>query len=242
MSQTQTGGSATEQAKDTAQQATQQVKEAAQQGKQQARTQLRDQVDERSTQIGQQASTTADAIRQASSQLRENGQDGPARLIDSAAQRVEGVGSWLQNSDGDRILHDIEDLGRRQPLAVAAGGLAIGFALSRLLKASSRSRYETGYTGESRQIPAQTSPAGTGYEYGSGVAGSDLGTTRVGAGGSGVASPPPGSAGTYGGERVVAPASDEDESLRPAPGLGSPGAPVTPPDPATSPGATWPRT
>lgn len=42
------------------------------------------------------------------------------------------------------MLRDVEDFGRRQPLAVAAVGLALGFAASRFLKASSRSRYAHG--------------------------------------------------------------------------------------------------
>ena len=50
---------------------------------------------------------------------------------------------WSE-SDADRILRDVEDFGRRQPLAVAAIGLAAGFAASRFLKASSRSRYTQG--------------------------------------------------------------------------------------------------
>jgi hypothetical protein len=84
--------------------------------------------------------------------------------MDQAAQRVESAGRWLRDSDGDKILRDAEDFGRRNPLAVAAGGLAIGFALSRLLKASSRDRYEatsstspTGHANGRTAIPQQTS-------------------------------------------------------------------------------------
>jgi hypothetical protein len=80
-------------------------------------------------------------MRTASEQLREQGKDQAAKPMEQAAQRVESAGRWLRDSDGDRILHDVEDFGRRNPLAVAAGGLAIGFALSRLLKASSSDRY-----------------------------------------------------------------------------------------------------
>jgi uncharacterized protein YjbJ (UPF0337 family) len=157
MSSTQADGSATDQAKQRAQQGAEQVKGAAQQGAQQARDRARDEVDRRSTEAGTQVSATADAIRQASSHLREQGQDGPARVVEQAAGHVERAGSWLQESDGDRILHDVEDFARRQPLAVIAGGVVVGFALSRLLKASSRDRYERGSAQPpSRQIPART--------------------------------------------------------------------------------------
>ena len=45
---------------------------------------------------------------------------------------------------GERILRDVEDFGRRQPLAVMFGGLAAGFVASRFLKASSTRRAQAG--------------------------------------------------------------------------------------------------
>lgn len=135
MASTQTGDSTADQAKQRAQQATDQAK-----------GRVRDEVDRRSTEAGEQATSVADAIRQASQQLREQGKDQAAKPMEQAAQRVESAGQWLRDSDGDRILRDVEDFGRRNPLAVAAGGIAIGFALSRLLKASSTDRYRSGAT------------------------------------------------------------------------------------------------
>jgi hypothetical protein len=166
MASTQMGDSTADQAKDKAQQAGEQVKDAAQQAGQQAKGRVRDEVDRRSTEAGEQATSVADAIRQASQQLRDQGKHQAAKPMEQAAQRVEGAGQWLRDSDGDRILRDVEDFGRRNPLAVAAGGLAIGFALSRLLKASSSDRYRTagpygryGSNGMSGAPPQRTSTA-----------------------------------------------------------------------------------
>jgi hypothetical protein len=75
-------------------------------------------------------------------QLRSQGKDGPAKIADQAAERVESLGSYLSSADADRILSDVEDFGRRNPWAVALGGVALGFAASRLLKASSSERYQ----------------------------------------------------------------------------------------------------
>ena len=97
----------------------------------------------------QQVSSTASDIRSVADQLRDQGKDQPAKLAEQAAQRAETLGDYLQRSDGDTILSDLEDFGRRQPWAVIAGGVALGFAASRFLKASSSRRYEsrsTGYT------------------------------------------------------------------------------------------------
>lgn len=121
---------------------TEQAKEKAQEAKGQAASRIRQQVDQRSTTAGEQVSSTASDIRSVADQLREQGKDQPAKLAEQAAQRAETLGDYLQRSDGDTILGDIEDFGRRQPWAVIAGGLALGFAASRFLKASSTRRYE----------------------------------------------------------------------------------------------------
>jgi hypothetical protein len=110
-----------------------------------AREQMRAQVDRRSTQAGEQVSQQAQDMRAVGEELRNKGKDGPARIADQVAERTERVGTWLTESDGDRILSDVEDFGRRNPWAIAAGGVALGFVASRLLKASSSRRYEENY-------------------------------------------------------------------------------------------------
>lgn len=165
-------------ASSTADRAKEQVQEKAQVAQEKLsgttetmRSRMREQVDQRSTQAGEQVRSTAQALRSTSEKLREEGRDGPARAADRAAEQAEKVGGYLERSDGDRILGDVEDFARRQPLAVAAIGLALGFAASRFLKASSRSRYELsgGYDAWQRRRtspypsePSITSGTGTG--------------------------------------------------------------------------------
>jgi hypothetical protein len=108
----------------------------------QAKGALRSQVDQRATDAGQRVGGLASDVRTVGAQLREQGKDRPAKLADQAADRAERLGSYLTESDADRILGDIEDLGRRQPWAVLAGGVAVGFVASRFLKASAGTRYE----------------------------------------------------------------------------------------------------
>lgn len=139
------GSQAADQVKEKAQVAQEKVKEGAQQ----AQSRVREQVDQRSTQAGEQVSDTAQALRTTSQQLREQGKEGPAKAADRAADQAEKVGSYLSGSSADRILHDLEDLGRRQPLAAAGAGLAIGFLAARFLKASSQQRYESRRTSSS---------------------------------------------------------------------------------------------
>ncbi|MEA2425741.1 MAG: hypothetical protein QOH13_2151 [Thermoleophilaceae bacterium] len=143
---------------ETATDVREQAQEKAQEAASKASDTVRTQVDQRSTQAGEKIASTAGDIRSVGEQLRQQGKDQPAQLADKAAQHVERAGSWLRESDADKILHDVEDFGRRQPLALALGGLALGFAASRFLKASSSQRYD-----QRRQAPAVSNGAGNGH-------------------------------------------------------------------------------
>jgi hypothetical protein len=134
--------SATDNAKQQVQDKAETAQEKVKEGAQQAQSRAREQIDQRSTQAGEQVSATAQALRSTGEQLREQGQEPQAKAAERVAHHAERLGGYLSDSDADRLLRDAEDFGRRQPLAVMAAGVAIGFAASRFLKASSRNRYE----------------------------------------------------------------------------------------------------
>ncbi len=125
-------------AQEAAQQAQQSVHEVAGQ----ATETIKQQLDERSTAAGESVGTITEAARHSADELRTQGQDLPARVIEQAAEKVEQLGEYLRTANGDRIIQDVEKFGREQPWAVIAGGVFLGFAASRFLKASSSRRYE----------------------------------------------------------------------------------------------------
>jgi hypothetical protein len=170
-------GAAQDKAKEVASQAQDKARDAAGQ----ARGRLRDQVDVRSTQLGEQVGSGAADARSVAEQLRNQGKQTPARYVEQAADRAERLGGYLRERDGDQLLNDVEDFARRNTWAVALGGLALGFAASRLLKASSSDRYRSSL---------QSSSAGerTPSPQGLGAPGED--TARVGAPNGGDVSPP----------------------------------------------------
>src|SRR4051794_20788707 len=145
-----------EQAQEKAQQAQEKVQDVASNATGQARTQI----DQRSTEMGERVNSTADDIRSVGQQLREQGKDQPARIAEQAAGHVERAGSWLRDSDSNQLVSDVEDFGRKQPWAFALGGLALGVAASRFLKASSTQRYQQRQTGTSGTTGM---PAGDGF-------------------------------------------------------------------------------
>jgi hypothetical protein len=150
-------GEAQEKAQEVAGQAQEKARDAA--GK--AQEGLRQQVDQRSTQAGEQVSTTASDLRSVGEELRKQGKDTPAKLADRAAEQTEKVGSYLKDNGPDEMLRDVEEFGRQRPWAVLAGGLVLGAAAARFLKASSRSRYQQQRSNGSRptgQVPRTTTP------------------------------------------------------------------------------------
>ena len=147
------GDGVKEQAQEKAQEVREQAGEQMRKAGDQARDRMRDQVDQRSTQAGEQVHQHASDLRDVAQQLRDQGKEGPAKIADQVADRAERAGSWMKDSDADRILSDVEDFARSKPWAVAAGGVAFGFMASRVLKASSSRRYEE-RSRLDRQIPA----------------------------------------------------------------------------------------
>jgi ElaB/YqjD/DUF883 family membrane-anchored ribosome-binding protein len=120
----------------------QQAKEQVQEATSSMQDRVREQVDTRSTEAGHQVDSVGEAMRTASQQLRGQGNELPAQVIEQVAERADQLGRYLRESDADRILGDLEDFGRGQPWVVAAGGLAVGVAAARFLKASSQRRYQ----------------------------------------------------------------------------------------------------
>jgi hypothetical protein len=172
-----TSGSATDQVKDQVRDKAQLAQDKTRGALGQARSRLRDQVDQRSTKAGDQVQSAAQDVRKVAEQLRGQGKDTPARMAEQVADRAESFSSYLRDADGERLLADAEALARRQPWLVAAGGLALGFAASRVLKASSRSRYQS--FDRDRFAVASDEEASTGSVT-SGVAASTVDPTYTG--------------------------------------------------------------
>ena len=90
--------------------------------------QVRDQFDRRSTQAGAQVRSLAEALRRSGDELSKEGNSGAARITGQAAERIEQVGSHLEEKSGDELVRDIETFARKRPWMLAGLGLLSGVA------------------------------------------------------------------------------------------------------------------
>ena len=161
-----------EQGQDVKEQAKEQVQQVAGQAKEQVRNvadQAKTQVDERSTLAGEKVTEHASSLRSVADHLRHQGKESEAKYAEQAAEKVERAGSWLTESDADKILREVEDFGRRRPWAVIGAGIAVGVAASRMLKASSAQRFESGRSMTTSQPRGLPNGTGTGTGTGAGA-------------------------------------------------------------------------
>jgi ElaB/YqjD/DUF883 family membrane-anchored ribosome-binding protein len=134
-----------QQAQSTVQEATATAQEKASELREHGSQRLREQVDQRSTEVGQQMRSLAEQLRRSGNELRQSdGNSNAAQLTGQAADRLERLGSYLEQVSGDDVMRDIESFARRRPWMLAGAGLIAGVAAARFMKASSEQRYEGG--------------------------------------------------------------------------------------------------
>ena len=125
-------GGAKEKARDVAGQAKEHAQAAAEQAKDKAAAQ----VDERTTQVGRQISGQAESLDGVAEELRRQGKDQPAKVVEQVSQRVKDVGDYLERTEGESLVQAASDAARENPAAAAAVSAAAGFAAGRAIKAA----------------------------------------------------------------------------------------------------------
>jgi ElaB/YqjD/DUF883 family membrane-anchored ribosome-binding protein len=104
--------------------------------------QVREQLERRSTQAGEHVQAMGSALQSGVEQLRSEGKDVPAKVMTQVAERAEDLGAYLQSTQADQMLTDLERFARRRPWMTAGVGVLAGFVASRFVKASADRRYE----------------------------------------------------------------------------------------------------
>lgn len=129
----------------------------------QATDRVRQTVDDRSTDLGRRASSMAQAMRKASEELRSQGKESEASLNDRAVGIVERLGSYLEETDAQRMMSQAEEFGRRRPWVLALAGAGVGLLGARLLKSSAQRRSPGGES--MRTLGPRPGYEGVGHPY-----------------------------------------------------------------------------
>jgi ElaB/YqjD/DUF883 family membrane-anchored ribosome-binding protein len=182
-----------DQASAKAQDAASTAQEKAFELREQGAVRLRDQFDQRSTQAGSQVRSLAEALRRSGNDLSDEGNSNAAQLTGPAADRIERVGSYLEQKSGDELMRDIETFARKRPWMLAGIGMLAGMAAARFIKASSERRYRDDRSRSQQQWPtrADVTPSSRAGAYGA----DELGRGSYGAEQATVGSDPPGAVG-----------------------------------------------
>jgi hypothetical protein len=104
--------------------------------------------------VAERVSTVADTLKSSSEDLRGRGEERVSQYVEQAADQVERIAAYLQDTDVADVVHRVERFARREPAVFMAGAFAVGFLASRLLKSS---QPETNY------LPATSDGISDGY-------------------------------------------------------------------------------
>jgi len=117
--------------------------------------------------------TLAQTLRDASSSLSEQ-QPQLAGIGDQAAERVEGISTYVREHDMSEMIGEAESFARRQPAVFLGAAFAAGFVAARFLKAT-RPESTSG-----RGSASSYGATGTGYRSSYGASAAGYGMTDSG--------------------------------------------------------------
>lgn len=147
-------------------QAKQQSREVARQGQEQAsyyagevRQRIEDQIDTRKEWASGELSGISKALRQTSSQLKEQDQDSVGQYAEQAAGQTDRLSEYLHDKEADQLIGEVESFARSRPSVFLGGAFVVGIAAARFLKSSSGGSGGSGQGSQGGQTDSQ-SPIG----------------------------------------------------------------------------------
>jgi len=133
----------------TAQEVTDRVKEQAKKTGDKIKEQSRGLLNEQKARVGAEIHTYSAAAREAAERLKGESDSNLAEYVSTAADRLDRLGSQIQERDLGELVDEVEDVARRRPEVFFGGLFVAGLAMARFLKASKqrreRDRYERNY-------------------------------------------------------------------------------------------------
>ena len=129
----------------TAQEVADRVKEQAKQTGDKIKEQSRGFLNEQKARVGAEIHTYSAAARRAAERLKGESDTNLAQYVSTAADRLDRLGSRIQERDLGELVDDVEDMARRRPEVFFGGLFVAGLAVARFLKASKQQRQRDRY-------------------------------------------------------------------------------------------------
>ena len=136
----QTADRVKETATATAQEVADRVKEQAKQTGDKIKEQSQSFLNQQKARVGAEIHTYSAAARRAAERLKDQSDTNVAQYVSTAADRLDRLGSRIQERDLGELVHDVEDIARRRPEVFFGGLFVAGLAVARFLKASKQRR------------------------------------------------------------------------------------------------------
>jgi hypothetical protein len=86
--------------------------------------------------------SVAQTLLQSTQQLRDQNQAGAGQYVERAAEQVQRLSDYLQNTEVSEIVDNVERVARRRPAAFLGGAFALGLLGARFLKSSRRGEFQ----------------------------------------------------------------------------------------------------
>jgi len=152
----------------TAQEVADRVKEQAKQTGDKIKEQSKSFLNEQKARVGAEIHTYSAAARRAAEGLKGESDTNLATYVSTAADRLDRLGSRIQERDLGELVDDVEDIARRRPEVFLGGLFVAGLAAARFLKASKQRRQRDRWNRNSellRPPSVADSTTGTGGEW-----------------------------------------------------------------------------
>jgi hypothetical protein len=118
------------------------VKDAASDAVEKAGAKARERIEEGKHDVARTLETVASSLHDSSSKLRSEDEDLAGKYVDRAAREVEKLAGYLESTDLDDMVEQLEDIARRKPAVFLGAAFAAGVLGARFLKSSSRNAVE----------------------------------------------------------------------------------------------------
>lgn len=115
-------------------------------------------LDEQKGRVAVEIQTYSAAARRAAERLEGESDTNLSQYVSTAADRLDQLGSRIQERDLGELVDDVEDIARRRPEIFFGGMFVAGLAVARFLKASKQRRQRDRF-GSSSQLAVQRSSA-----------------------------------------------------------------------------------